>query len=68
MPLPTIEKTGYREEPLILNEHIELIKSKFRVLKDYYPFIENEDDKNIDFKDMNDYLKCIRSLILQVKK
>ena len=71
MPLPTIEKNGYREEPLLLNKHIELLKSEgMNILKDYYPVEENDFVNDLEDVEMGvnmiDYLKCIRSIIGRV--
>ena len=68
MPLPTIEKDGYREEPLLLNKYIELLKCEgMNILKDYYPVEENDfidDLENVEMgRNMIDYLGCIRSII-----
>ena len=68
MPLPTIEKDGYREEPLLLNKHIDLLKSEgMTILKDYYPMNEKDFTSNIEDiemgKTISDYLNCIRSII-----
>jgi len=79
MPLPTIEKEGYREEPLMMDKHVEMLeRSGLRMLKSYYPLLEH--DFVADFKDaseksevvegiaegMRDYLECIRSCIFEV--
>jgi hypothetical protein len=71
MPLPTIEKNGYREEPLLLNKHIELLKNEgMNILKDYYPVEENDFVNDLEDIEMGvnmiDYLKCIRSIIGRV--
>jgi hypothetical protein len=66
MPLPTIEKDGYREEPLLLNHHIDVLKSQgLKVIKDYHPFDEQDFTEGCETY-MNDYLKCIRSLIMKL--
>jgi len=66
MPLPTIEKDGYREEPLLLNKHVEILKNEgLEIIKDYHPFDDKDFTEGCE-KYMNDYLKCIRSIILKV--
>jgi hypothetical protein len=74
MPLPTIEKDGYREEPLLLNKHIDLLKQEgLKIVKDYYPMdeIDINDFSNLDndigiIKNIYEYLKCIRSIIFKI--
>ena len=69
MPLPTIEKKGYRNEPLVTNETVNRLKKEFKVIKEYYPTTEIEFlNACPEFKksDLSDYLNCIKSLILKV--
>jgi len=71
MPLPTIEKDGYREEPLILNKHIQFLQNNgLSIINDYYPVLEEEFKEmktNSDFENkIMDYLSCIRSIIMKV--
>ena len=69
MPLPTIEKDGYRKEPLLLNEHINILKAEgLNILKDYYPIVEKDFISDLGEneemgKNISDYLGCIRSII-----
>ena len=66
MPLPTIEINGYRKEPLVFQNHIDVLKSeKLKILEDYYPNKEKKFDEGcVDY--MNDYLNCIRSIIFEI--
>ena len=66
MPLPTIEKDGYRKEPLLLNKHLEVLKGEGLVIKNNcYPNIEKDFTEGcVEY--MNDYLNCIRSIIFEL--
>lgn len=63
MALPTIDVSGYRNEPLVLSHHIEYLKSKFNCVYDEMTSIEPNEDYNY----ISDYLNCIRTLILKNK-
>lgn len=62
MPLPTIDKSGYREEPIVTNKILENIN--FSNYKEYNLFDETTKNTNIsNLKNINlisDYLKYIR--------
>ena len=66
MALPTIDPTGYREEPLVKQTHIEqLTNNQLKITDEFYPL----EDLLIDHKELNndvsDYLVNIKSIILQ---
>ena len=68
MPLPTIETSGYREEPLVLSQHIEylsksLSKSNCIIYNDYpYKYISDSKTENY----LDDYLSCIKVIIFEI--
>jgi hypothetical protein len=72
MPLPTISSSGYREEPCMSNEHINLLKTSFAdrcEIYDFNPFFNNNlktatriNDKN-GIEDVKLYFNCVRTLI-----
>ena len=66
MPLPTIDQSGYREEPLLLNKHLGILqKHGWTIVHDYYPLISNPELANPDYPDITEYLQCIRSVIFK---
>ena len=66
MPLPTIDKSGYRQEPLVTKKKLEYLKMK--VLDEYFPVIElNKELKEIDPKtDVIDLSQFIHVIICQI--
>ena len=68
MPLPTIDKTGYREEPLTTRERLASLNIK--ILDDYYPAVVwGEELKELDPKeDILDLSRYIRVIVCQVLK
>ena len=68
MPLPTIASECYREEPLVLPQHIEylsksLSKSNSIVYNNYpYKYITDSNTKNC----IDDYLSCIKVMIFEI--
>ena len=63
MALPTIDVSGYRNEPLVLSHHIDYLKLKFNCVYDEMTSIE----PNEEYDYISDYLNCIRTLILKNK-
>lgn len=66
MPLPTIDKSGYREEPLVTRRKLDYLN--MRVLDDYFPVNEwNQMLKELDPKtDVLDLSKFIHVIICQI--
>lgn len=68
MPLPTIEASGYREEPLVLSQHINylskcLSKNNCIIYNDYpYKYISDSKTENY----LDDYLSCIKVIIFEI--
>ena len=67
MPLPTIDVTGYRKEPLVTNDYLEIFNDKFEILDDFRP-AQSDDllkflvNNNIEFIN-SDYLTHIRTIV-----
>lgn len=62
MPLPTIDASGYREEPCMSRKHIEELKSEFEIgfnIIDFNPFF-NQKSK---ISDNQLYFGCVRTLL-----
>lgn len=63
MPLPTIDKNGYREEPCMSRQHIDYIKTSFENfcnIQDFYPF----ESETSTIEDNKLYFDCVRTLII----
>lgn len=72
MPLPTIDESGYREEPLVLNKYIDLFADTFEVTRATYPMAESDvldfmHNERIPIDLVGDYLSNIRMIILKRK-
>lgn len=67
MALPTIDKTGYREEPLVLDRFIKLFDLK--IVDEYYPAIDlqNNITKIENYNTVYDYLKYIKITVMRKK-
>lgn len=68
MALPTIDKTGYRAEPLVLDRYIDLLE--LETVHEYYPAVELEKEiiKIKNYKTVYDYLKYIKVTVMRKKK
>ena len=70
MPLPTIDASGYRDEPLVLKHTIDLIKSdkRFKVVEEYSPmsYVSKLKDYHdiVDSEHVNEFLNYIRVYVL----
>lgn len=59
MPLPTIDESGYRKEPLVTNELLENLDGNYKEIKVYDEFIKYVE--NLEYiNEIKDYLKLIK--------
>lgn len=69
MPLPTIDSSGYRREPLVMKKHLAVFtKSKsFKLLTNYAPFekVENYYDEDEDPQHVAEFISFIRVMVLE---
>ena len=67
MALPTIDATGYRPEPLVLDKYIDLLD--LETIDEYYPAVdlENEIVKIKHHEKVYDYLRYIKVTVMRKK-
>jgi hypothetical protein len=69
MPLPTIDSSGYRREPLVMSSYFKLFEDKFEIYDEFYPtqlpqtlsFLHNNNIKFVN----KDYLDNIKTVVLK---
>ena len=68
MALPTIDASGYRPEPLVLDRYIDLLD--LETIDEYYPAVDLEDViQRIDhYETVYDYLKYIKVTVMRKHK
>ena len=63
MPLPTIDESGYRSEPLVLSEYLNLLNMK--TIDHYYPMEECNTSNINNYHLVDDYLNYIHVHVMQ---
>ena len=63
MPLPTIDETGYRAEPLVQQKYLDLLD--MNVVEHYYPVEKCDLSKINNHELVDDYLKYIQVYVMR---
>jgi hypothetical protein len=63
MPLPTIDSSGYREEPLALASFLGIIQKYFEIVTEFY--LVTKFDSLTKYENIHDYVKYIKCVVMR---
>ena len=65
MALPTIDPTGYRNEPLVKQHHIDIMTdNELSIVEQFYPLEQLIQSHKELINDVSDYLTCVQTIVL----